>query len=47
MSREALKEKFVEASHPDFTKSFNLDVDASDLSIGAVLSQVTEMVTVL
>ena len=40
-----LKEKLVEAPvliHPDFTKSFILDVDASDLSIGAVLSQITE-----
>ena len=40
-----LKEKLVEApilTHPDFTKSFILDVDASDQSIGAVLSQMTE-----
>ena len=40
-----LKKKLVEAPiliHPDFTKSFTLDVDASDISIGAVLSQNTE-----
>ena len=39
-----LKEKLVEAPvliHPDFTKSFILDVDASDLNIGAILSQIT------
>ena len=43
-SFQAVKEKLVEAQvliHPDFTKSFILDVDASDLSIGAVLSQIT------
>ena len=42
---ETLKKKLVEAPvliHPDFTKSFKLDVDASDHSIGAVLSQDTE-----
>ena len=45
MSFQALKKKLVEAPvliHPDFTQSFKLDVDASDLSIGAVLSQDTE-----
>ena len=44
-SFQVLKEKLVEAPvliHPDFTKSFILDVDASNLSIGAVLSQITE-----
>lgn len=42
---QTLKEKLVEApilTHPDFTKSFILDVDASDKSIGAVLSQKTD-----
>ena len=42
---QMLKEKLVEApilTHPDFAKSFILDVDASDQSIGAVLSQMTE-----
>ena len=42
---EELKRKLVESPvliHPDFTKGFILDVDASDLSIGAVLSQITE-----
>ena len=33
--------------HPDFTKSFILDVDASNNSIGAVLSQKTEEVNKL
>lgn len=41
-SFEELKQKLVEAPvlvHPDFNKSFILDVDASQHSIGAVLSQ--------
>ncbi|MCG8045676.1 MAG: reverse transcriptase, partial [Candidatus Thiodiazotropha endolucinida] len=40
-----LKEKLVKApilTHPDFTKYFILHVDASDKTIGAVLSQKTE-----
>ena len=44
-SFKELKTKLVEAPvliYPDFTKSFILDVDASDLCIGAVLSQKTE-----
>ena len=45
VSFKKLKKKLVEAPiliHPDFTKRFTLDVDASDISIGAVLSQNTE-----
>ena len=41
---QTLKKKFVEAPvliHPDFTQSFKFDVDAIDLSIGAVLSHDT------
>ncbi len=37
-----LKQKLVEApvlAHPDFTEPFIIDTDASDLAIGAVLSQ--------
>ena len=37
-----LKKKMVEApilAHPDFSKQFILDTDASDVAIGAVLSQ--------
>ena len=40
-----LKKRLTQAPiliHPDFTKSFILDVDASNNSIGAVLSQKTE-----
>ena len=40
-----LKDKLVQSpilAHPDFTKPFILDVDASDKFIGAVLSQETE-----
>lgn len=39
---EILKKKMVEApilAHPDFSKEFILDTDASDVAIGAVLSQ--------
>ena len=39
---ETLKEKMVSSpilAHPDFTKPFILDTDASDQAIGAVLSQ--------
>ena len=42
---EMLKDKLVQSpilAHPDFTKPFILDVDASDKCIGAVLSQETE-----
>ena len=45
MSFQTLKKKFVEAPvliHPDFTQSFKFDVDAIDLSIGAVLSHDTK-----
>ena len=48
MSFQALKKKLVEAPvfiHPDFTPSFKLDEDASDLTIRAVLSQDTENVS--
>ena len=44
-SLKELKKKLIEAPvliYPDFTKSFILDVDASDMCIGAVLSQKTE-----
>ena len=44
-SFKELKTKLVEAPvliYPDFTKSFILNVDASDLCMGAVLSQKTE-----
>ena len=43
---QTLKKRLVEApilAHPDFTKPFILDVDACDRSIGAVLSQKTEL----
>ena len=39
---ETLKKKMVEApilAHPDFSKEFIIDTDASDVAIGAVLSQ--------
>ena len=39
---ETLKNRMVSSpilAHPDFTKSFTLDTDASDQAIGAVLSQ--------
>ena len=42
---QALKRKLVESPvliHPDFSKGFILDVDASDLCIGSVLSQMTD-----
>ena len=42
---KVLKEKLVQSpipAHPDFTKPFILDVDASDKCIGAVLSQETD-----
>ena len=42
---QALKRKLVETPvliHPDFSKGFILDVDASDLCIGSVLSQMTD-----
>ena len=42
---EMLKDKLVQSpilAHPDFTKPFILDVDASEKCIGAVLSQETE-----
>ena len=42
---ETLKEKMVSSpilAHPDFTKPFILDTDASDQAIGAVLSQKIE-----
>lgn len=40
---EILREKLTKApmlSHPDFSKPFVLDTDASDVAIGAILSQV-------
>ena len=39
---EALKKKMIDArvlAHPDFSKPFVLDTDASDVAIGGVLSQ--------
>ena len=42
---ESLKQKMVKApvlAHPDFSQGFILDTDASDLAIGAVLSQKIE-----
>ena len=45
LSFEQLRNQLVSApilAYPDFTKEFVLDTDASDVGIGAVLSQVTE-----
>ena len=45
LSFEQLRNRLVSApilAYPDFTKEFVLDTDASDVGIGAVLSQVTE-----
>ena len=42
---ETLKNKLVAApilAHPDFSKAFVLDTDASDQAIGAVLSQIID-----
>ena len=42
---ERLKKKMVEApvlAHPDFSKPFIIDTDASDAAIGAVLSQIID-----
>ena len=42
---QLIKDKFIESvmlRHPNFTKRFYLNCDASDVSLGSVLSQVDE-----